>query len=121
MGERSILSYFSSSSQARKDEAERKQLGYEVVQVDRVNRYPTERLDNGLHNPLSGEIGSLSGLVLGTSMTDDAGILAASHPSVSGMSAAETPGRSPFILTVVTESEQVGQAVEIIKKYGGFV
>ncbi|NLW16781.1 MAG: hypothetical protein GX033_03895 [Firmicutes bacterium] len=65
MGERNILSYFQSSTQARKAAAELKQLGCEVVQVDRIHRYPTGRLDNDLHNPLSGEISSLSNLVLG--------------------------------------------------------
>ncbi len=108
MGERNILSYFQSSTQARKAAAELKQLGCEVVQVDRIHRYPTGRLDNDLHNPLSGEISSLSNLVLGTRMSDAARVLAASDPSVSGMSAGEAAGHYPFILTAIADSGGIG-------------
>lgn len=121
MAERNILSYFSSSGQAQKAEAELRQLGYETVQVDRIHRYPIGQLDDDLYNPLSGQVSSLTNQVLGTRLSDDAAILAASDPSVSGMSANEMPGRYPFILTVVTGGKQVEQAVQIIKKHGGFV
>ncbi len=121
MAERNILSYFSSSNQAQRAEAELKQLGYEVVQIDRIHRYPVGPLDDDLYNPLSGQVSSLTNQVLGTRLSDDAAILAASDPSVSGMSGDEMPGRYPFILTVVTGGKQVEQAVSIIKKHGGFV
>lgn len=121
MTERNILSYFASSSQAEKAEAELRRLGYDIVQVDRINRYPTGQLGDTLYNPMSGQISSLTNLVLGTSLPDDAAILAGSDPSVSGMSANDMPGRYPFILTVVTENEQVEQAVQVIKQHGGYV
>ncbi|NLY53783.1 MAG: hypothetical protein GX060_04060 [Firmicutes bacterium] len=121
MAERSILSFFSSEGQANQAKEELAQLGYEVVQVDRVSRYPSSDLSDDLYNPLSGQISSVSNLVLGNALLDDAAILAGSDPSVSGMSAESVAGRYPYILTVVTDSDQIEQAVEVIKRHGGYV
>jgi len=121
MGERSILSYFPSSRQANQAKQALVQLGYDVVQVDRISRYPEARLDEQGYNPLAAQIASQSNLVLDTAWPDDAALLASSDPSVSGMSGDGVPGKYPFILTVVTDNEAVEQAVEVIKKYGGSV
>ena len=120
MKERSILSYFPSSQKAKDAQTELKAMGVEVAQVDRISRYPTD-IGDDLYNPLAGEISSLTNLTQNTAVSDDAAVLMSSDPAVSGMSAEDTVGGRPFILTAVTTEEQLEKAVQVIKKHGGLV
>lgn len=60
MGERNILSYFPSFDSANRVKEELHNLGFEIVQVDRLGRMPQD----GLNNPLTGQISSLTNLTL---------------------------------------------------------
>lgn len=121
MGERSILSYFSNSNQANEAKDELLSMGYEVVQIDQFGHVPGSELTEELYNPMAGEISSNTNLVEGAALEDDSAQLLISDPAVSGMAGTDhVKGRS-FILTVVTDDDRVGQAVQVIKKYRGYV
>lgn len=117
MGERNILSYFPSFDSANRVKEELHNIGFEIVQVDRLGRMPQD----GLNNPLTGQISSLTNLTLGTSMFDDAAILLATDPDVSGLASEDIPGRFPFIVTVVADAARAEQALQVIRKHGGYV
>lgn len=76
--------------------------------------------------PISGSIGSLSELTLGTPhIGDDTGILLSADPSASGL-ASQSDGVIPekaWVLVAVTDGsdEEVERAVKILKRHGADV
>jgi hypothetical protein len=85
MKERGILAYFHTEEQAKQAAEELKRHGVEIVQVDRFSVIPsTEERD--LDNPIAEPISSLAQNVMDADISSpDAGVLAAAHPSASGM------------------------------------
>lgn len=126
-GERSILSFFPSSTKASRASKEIIQAGLvrdsESISVGRTSSYGVS-YNAELNNPIN-NARTVSGLTLyGSGASDDGPdpLLAASD-SASGMAAggAGMAGGEAFMLTVVTANENVDQAVSIIKKCGGRV
>lgn len=121
ISERSILSYFETSAEAKAAEQELREQGIEVVQVDQFGHVPGSELTEELHNPMTGEVQSNAGLVLGAALDDDSARLLGSDPAVSGMAGTDHVRGRSFILTVVTDEEHVEQAVQAIKRHKGYV
>lgn len=124
-GERSILSYFPSSSVAQKAAEALKNAGIGEVQVDRVSRYGVN-IDAHYNNPIN-RAQTLTGPTLFSEdmqeIDQDKRVLLAADPSVSGYGDedyGEAGGRA-FLLTVVTGEGKLDQAVDIIKQHGGEV
>lgn len=125
-GERSILSYFSSSNQAQKAVDALRSLGINEVQLDRVSRYGVES-DREFNNPIN-NAQSLTGLTLFSSgesenLDNNDRVLLGADPSSSGYGCTDygVAGGRAFLVTVVTNDKQVDKAVGIIKQNGGEV
>ncbi len=121
-GDRSILATFTSWNVAEKAIQDLKQSGFDVVQLDRVTRYGHN--ENAAYNdPVRGQAATLSGL---TQLSGDefaagnAGPLIAADPAASGMSG-EMIDEQGVLLTAVVSTDQVEEAVRIIKQHGGRV
>lgn len=122
-GERSILAYFGSGSDAEAAKEKLQSMGYEDVQVDRVSRFGAN-YDDEYNNPIMGRAETITGLTLYSSNTDrltksDTRILMSSDPSVSGFAGTEPVGGEAFLVTVVTDDAGVEQAEKVLKQYGG--
>lgn len=126
-GERSILSFFPSSTKASQASKEIIQAGLVTdsgaIEVDRVSRYGVNNNDE-INGPIN-NARTISGPTLYSSSSGQEGpdpLLAASD-SASGMAGrgAGMAGGEAFMLTIVTADENVEQAVQIIKKCGGRV
>ena len=124
-GERSILSYFPSTSQAEKAASALKNAGIEEVQVDRVSRYGVE-IDENYNNPIN-NADTITGPTLYSSSSRlenaDTRVLLGADPSVSGYgdTGYGVAGKKGFMVTVVTNEEKLVQALDIIKQHGGTV
>jgi len=124
-GERSILAYFESSSDAEEAGKALINAGYETVQLDRISKYGVE-LDKERNYPVAGRAETITGPTVYSADTyrladTDTRTLMSADPSVSGMAANNygVAGEGPFLLTVVTEEKYADKAVEIIKRCGG--
>ncbi len=126
-GERSILSYFPSSTKAEKAFQELKEAGIPIdegsMQIDRISRYDM-RINDEINNPLN-NAETLSGVTLYSSSSGGEGAspLLAASDSASGIGNpdAGAAGGTAFLLTVVTEEDHVQEAVQIIKENEGRV
>ncbi|ADG83823.1 hypothetical protein [Thermincola potens] len=125
-GERSILAYFPSSSTAKEAMAALKKEGISEIQLDRVSRFGVS-LDREFNNPIAGQADTITGLTLYSSDTDqytnnDARVLMATDPSVSGIGADDygVAGGKAFLLTVVTDEHNLDKAVTILKEMGAY-
>lgn len=125
-GERSVLSYFPSSDQAQKAVEALKSEGVGEVQLDRVSRYGVE-IDEHYNNPVN-RAETITGPTLYSSnnrleQSADTRVLLGADPSVSGYGAEDygTAGGRAFMVTVVTNEEQLDKTVDIIRQYGGKV
>ncbi|MGI6358756.1 MAG: hypothetical protein ACOX2K_08725 [Bacillota bacterium] len=121
MGERNIISYFSSAEDAIKAKEQLLEMGIEVVQIDQFGHVPGSELSDELHNPMTGEIASNAGLVEGAMLDDDSGVLLGSDPAVSGMAGTARVRGYSFILTAVTDDQQISEAVRVLKQHNGLV
>ncbi|MFZ5649572.1 MAG: hypothetical protein ACOY4I_01790 [Bacillota bacterium] len=102
-GERSVLAYFPSSSGAGKAAEELREIGYDIVHVERISHY-------GAGNEEAG--GAAVGRMTMFSSEDD--------PAESinmGMTGAE--GEKAFLVTVLTGEGNAGQVTGILEKHGG--
>lgn len=126
-GERSILSYFPSSTRASQASKEIIQSGLVTdsgsISVDRVSAYGVSynaELNNPINNARTVSGPTLYGASAGDNGPDP---LLAATDSASGMATdgASIAGGEAFMLTVVTADENIDQAVAIIKKCGGRV
>lgn len=124
-GERSILAYFPTSTTANEAIEALKEAGVAEAQLDRVSRFGVSYDDN-YNNPLN-QANTLSGLTLYSTNKDnfsdnDERILMSADPSVSGLASAGygTAGGKAFLVTVVTNEEQLDQAVQILKDKGAY-
>jgi hypothetical protein len=126
--ERSILAYFPTSEKAQ--EAGRaivkaglvKERG--AIQIDNIHRYPTPAVDDQYDNPMN-QGTTLSGLTLYSSESGPDGpnpLLAASESASGyGNPHAGSAGGRAYLLTIVMNEDDVGEAVNIIKGRGGYV
>ncbi len=122
-GERSILATFPSSTKAKAAVDALKAAGFEQVQLDVVSKYPSAP-DEYYNNPIAGQAVSLSSLTLNSenASSGDAGPLMAADTSANGLSSGDDMvGFDSFLVTVVTSEDKLGDAVSIIKGYGGEV
>lgn len=126
-GERSILSYFPSSTKAEQAFQQLQEAGIPIdegsMAIDRISRYDM-RINNEINSPINNAI-SLSGPTLYSSSAGEDGpdpLLAASD-SASGIGNpdAGAAGGSAFLLTIVTEENNVEEAIKIIKENDGKV
>src|SRR5690625_1872423 len=83
---RSILAYFTRRENAEEAQSRLRREGYGTVQLDRISRYGGEAAER-LHNPLTGEFGSLAELTAGADIDgdEDAGALIAADTAASGL------------------------------------
>ncbi|WP_018213539.1 hypothetical protein [Desulfitobacterium hafniense] len=114
MAERNILAYFNTVEQAEVIANRIKDLGITDVQIDRIHKFSEGTADH-LMNPLTGQIGSLADLTLGSG-GGDAGPLMAADTSASGMSdggGTAASGRDILLAAIVDESqfEQLRQEI----------
>ena len=110
-----VTAPFQSPDQAQQAAAALAKVGFRDVQVDRVKRYPAER-------------GELSGQPFPQSLTDqpslDQRFFSAVDDAVSGLSADELLGESPYLLTVVLPEGDPGareRVLSIVREHGGRV
>lgn len=122
--EQAILAYFKSPDEAQiASERITHELEIEDVQIDHISAQPGEMTQRVI-NPINGEIASHANLIEGTDdiSRKDVGILLGADPAVSGMSDGSggdlISGRN-ILLTVVSPTEKVEQAVQIIDECGG--
>lgn len=114
-GERSILAYFTSPEAASSAVAQLKALGYNETQLNKISSYSRMGTSAIPH--------SISAL---TSAGDNPehyrsyGPLLASSPVVSGL-AANDVAYYTHMVTVVSNSDQINQALTILRDYGGRV
>ncbi|MEM5817100.1 MAG: hypothetical protein AAGU16_04460 [Desulfitobacterium hafniense] len=114
MAERNILAYFNTVEQAEVIANRIKDLGIKDVQIDRIHKFSEGTADH-LMNPLTGQIGSLADLTLGSG-GGGAGPLMAADTSASGMSdggGTAASGRDILLAAIVDESqfEQLRQEI----------
>ncbi len=124
-GERSILSYFPTSSKAQEAVTALKEAGISEVQLDRVSRYGATN-DAHINNPIN-NAETLTGITLFSEdkaeLDADKRVLLGADPSVSGYGYEDygVAGGRAFLVTAVTNEELLDRAVQIIKQYGGEV
>ncbi|MFD1956907.1 hypothetical protein ACFSL6_22700 [Paenibacillus thailandensis] len=124
MAEKNILAYFKSPEQAKKALEQIKPLKLVDSSIDRFDGYPGDGLEH-IENPVTSDFPGLGYLTLGGDFSDrDAGILAATSVSASGMSSGgkdnEVSGRD-ILLTIVIEEEDFDKAMAIVQKEGALV
>ncbi len=124
-GERSILSYFPTSTVAERAAEALKNAGIGEIQVDRVSRFGAE-IDEHVNTPINNST-TITGPTIFSSanrfMDDDVRVLLGADPSVSGYGDTDygVAGRKGFLVTIVTNEKKLDQAVEIIEQHGGIV
>lgn len=112
-GERSILAYFTSQEAASSATAQLKALGYNDIQLNKISNYSRTGTRAVPH--------SISAL---TSAGDNPehyrsyGPLLASSPVVSGL-ANNDIAYYTHMVTVVSDNNQINQALDILREYGG--
>jgi len=121
-GERSIISYFPSSTKAQKAMDELKKSGYQTMEMNKVGFY--RAMTNAEYNNPINRASSLAALTMYSDggMDKNPGILLAADPSASGLSTGgELVGGKGFSVVVVTNEEGLNKAVKIIEKNDGYV
>ena len=124
-GERSILAYFGSGDDAEKAVKKLKDMGYENVRLDRISRYGVNN-DDEYNNPIMGRAETVTGLTLysantGNLSNSDSRVLMAADPSVSGYADPDLAGGAAFLVTVVTNEDNLEQAEKVLKQHGAKV
>ncbi|MEX1029263.1 MAG: hypothetical protein WDZ91_04350 [Paenibacillaceae bacterium] len=120
MPEKPIIAYFNSPEQA--SEALNKMKNkFDVIEasIDRFDGYPGNGADPD--NTITGNIPSLSSLTLGGDFNIDAGILAATSASASGVSSGGQGNMVSgvnIILTAIVQEENGEQAMKIAQDCG---
>jgi hypothetical protein len=124
MAEKNILAFFNSPEQAKDALQQLKGLNLIDTSIDRVNAYPGSGSDH-VTNPITGNIPSLGYLTLGGDFNDrNAGILAATSVSASGMSAGGPDNKVTGIntvLTIVVDEADFEQALKTVQNAGALV
>lgn len=125
--EQSILATFPSSTKAQAAMEELKEQGFNEVRLDRIDRFGVTS-DAQYNSAISGQAETLTGLTVYSSDTDsfnnnDARILLAADPSVSGMAARGygVAGGEGFLVSMVCSKEKTDQALKILREKGGQV
>lgn len=124
-GEQSILAYFPTTTAAQDAIDALNAAGIKEVQLDRVSRFGVSYDDN-YNNPLN-QANTLTGLTVYSTnknnFTDnDERILMAADPSVSGL-ASEGYGQAggkAFLVTIVTDQQNLDRATSILKDKGAY-
>ena len=112
-GERSILAYFTSQEAASSAASQLKALGYNDTQLNKISSYSRMGASAVPH--------SISAL---TSAGDNPehyrsyGPLLASSPVVSGLAASDATYYTHMV-TVVSDANQINQALDVLRDYGG--
>lgn len=124
MAEKNIIAYFNSPEQAEAALQQVKGLRLIDTSIDRVHAYPGSGSDRIL-NPITSDFPSLGYLTLGGDFNDrDAGILAATSVSASGMSSGGPENKVTGIdtvLTLVVDEADFEQAMQTVKAAGALV
>ncbi|MBN2908703.1 hypothetical protein JQC72_04105 [Polycladomyces sp. WAk] len=118
MKEQGILAYFRTEEQANKAAEELKRRGVENVQVDRFSVFPsTEERD--LDNPIAEPISSLAQNVMDAYISSpDAGVLAAAHPSASGMADGSRITDEDVLVTAVVDESRLEEMRALLASMG---
>lgn len=122
-GERSILASFEDGGEAEKAVAELKESGYSQSRMDRVGGFPGAGNPDDDMRPGIGERSQVTAMMAGntTLLNEDARVMMAAMPEVSGMAGTPTQIVPPFLVTVVTDEAGLQRAAEVIKRHGGRV
>jgi hypothetical protein len=123
--ERSILAYFPSSTKAEKAMHELQNAGLVpgegYMQIDRVSQFGVTN-DSDYNSPINNAITNHGPTLYSNSegVDDGANPLLAAMPSASGMAGSNPwTGGAAFLVTLVTESDKVEQALSIIRANDG--
>ncbi|HWI60548.1 MAG TPA: hypothetical protein VNT75_01780 [Symbiobacteriaceae bacterium] len=120
--ERSILASFDHGPAAEAALGALKAAGYSEAQMDRIAESgfkPGSRIEKP---GIAGNEPSLTDTVLKPDGLDsNSRILLGASTEVSGLSAPESAGMSPFLITIVTNEAGIKKAVQILKEHGGRV
>ncbi|MGO4106590.1 hypothetical protein [Paenibacillus sp. YAF4_2] len=124
MAEKNILAFFKSPEQAKEALEQIKALKLVDSSIDRFDGYPGDGVDR-IMNPITSDFPGLGYLTLGGDFPDrDAGILAATSVSASGMSTGgedNTITGRDILLTIVIEEEDFDKAMAIVQQAGALV
>ena len=112
-GERSILAYFTSLEAASSAAAQLKALGYNDTQLNKISNY--SRMSTGA-TPRS--ISALTSAGDNPEHYRSYGPLLASSPVVSGL-ASNDAAYYTHMVTVVSNDNQINQALDLLRDYGG--
>jgi hypothetical protein len=124
-GERSILSYFATSDDAREAVEALKSAGITEVQLDRISRFGANN-DANFNNPVN-RANTVTGPTLFSkdNFSEDPAkrVLMGADPAASGYGCDDygVAGGNAFMVVVVTSEDKLNQAVELIKQNGGVV
>lgn len=124
MAEKTILAFFKSPEEAEQALQQMSELDPIDSSIDRFDGYPGNGIDH-IENPITGDFPGLGYLTLGGDFSDNnAGILAATSVSASGMSSGGPDNRvsgRDILLTVVIEEENYDRAMGIVQSLGAIV
>ncbi|MEN6460760.1 MAG: hypothetical protein ABFC94_05230 [Syntrophomonas sp.] len=114
-GEKSILAYFSNRDSAQQAMNELQQMGITDVRMDQTSGF--NRQTNYATSATS-----LSALTMGEAdRLTNFGPLLAADPAVSGMTDRSNPGSHNFLVTVITNDVNLGQALQSLRNNGAQV
>ena len=124
MAEKNIIAFFKRREDAEQALNQIKQVGGIIdSSIDNVDGYPGDGVEQSF-NPLTGNFPGLGYLTLGGDFQKDAGILAATSVSASGMSSGGPDNKVTgynICLTVVMSEEKFHDALQIVQKAGAIV
>lgn len=123
MKERNILAGFPSDGAATQAKQALQQAGFDTVQVDFIEQYPNDGVENYM-NPITGDFPALGSLSLSGNFPTgrDASVLAAASPEASGMADRDLDNMDkPYLLTAVVPENRYDEATQIIRSLGGMI
>jgi hypothetical protein len=120
-GERSVLAYFPTDTGAQACAKKLQALGVQV-QVDAVNLVPGGNPERDYTYPgQRGEASVADAVLFGRDVTgsEDARVLLAAHPAVSGMSGGGPTAQYNYLVAVVCTEEQLPRVLAQVERDGG--
>ncbi len=125
-GERAVLGYFPTDTDAVRAAEALKAAGFDTVQTDRISRFGVS-LDPERNYAVGGRGASLAALTIyGEGEGDvgpDARVLLGADPNASGMAGLDygVAGGRSFLVTVVADGDRAEEAARIMQSHGGYV
>ena len=118
--ERAIIAGFNTMEQAEKTAKALEQVETIDISIDRVSIHGVAKFEDRDLNPITGDFPGLANATYDDKMGRDSSVLAAAHPSASGMADGndENVGMD-VVLTVVVNANNYDKAAQIVRQNGG--